>query len=431
MRRFLVISALCATAPALAADEHLEALVRHALEARPEIQQALAETRAAKERIPQAEGWADPMLEVGVQNDGFKHWGVGTMELSWISFMATQTFPFPGKTGLRGDVVRADVKLSELNAERVRLSTIAEVRRAYLSLQLARERLVLLDKLVKLNRRLVEAAKVRAETSVGTQAELLRAQVEFSRVTQRRFQLDADAHLQEELLNQLRQAELHEVVKTAPLVKELPTLMTEKDFLDVARQRSPELLAAHAGYSKAEAVAALARRTQFPDFSVSAGLMVRGPLEPMWSLTVGVPLPVFTIAREVRRGAEATALKHASERAAHTTEELLALRARHRAESLNAYTATWHTYQQGLLAQLDLAADSMLGSYSTGRATLGEVLEVNALNVAETEAALQVLVDAQRLLIEQDELSPAEPPGAPRMSRASPSSAAPASSSGM
>ena len=132
MWRSAAIALVCAASPA-SADE-LKDLVQQALEARPELAQANAEIRAAQQRVPQAEAWSEPMLQVGVQNDSFNRWSVGIMETSWVSFMASQTFPFPGKQGLRGEVVRSDVRLAELAAERGRLSTIAEVRRGYLAL---------------------------------------------------------------------------------------------------------------------------------------------------------------------------------------------------------------------------------------------------------------------------------------------------------
>lgn len=408
MRSLLLISLLCASLPARADDAELRNIVQQALEARPELHQALAETRAAQERVGQAEAWTDPMLEVGVQNDSFNAWNVGRMEMSWVSFMARQTFPFPGKTGLRGDVARAEVRLSELAAERVRLSTIAEVRRAYLELQLLRERRALLEKLITLNKRLVESARLRAETGAGTQAELLRAQVELGRVQQRRFTLDADIHGQEEALNQLRQQPLHLTINTPPLARDpLPSLLTEDELIELARQRSPELLGARAGIARAEASAALARRTALPDLSVGAGVMVRGPLDPMWQVTLGVPVPVFSAGRQAKGAAEAGAMREASARNVDAVEQKLRLLARHRLESLEALTALWKSYQEGLLQQIDAAAESTLAQYAVGKADLAQVLETNSMALAETEASLRVLADAQRLAIEQDELSPA------------------------
>lgn len=417
---------LCAAGPALAEDGELRELVQQALEARPELAQANAALRAAKERVPQAEAWPEPMLSVGVQNDGFRKWQVGSMETSWVSFMASQTFPFPGKTGLRAEVAQNDVRLSELTAERVRLSTIAEVRRGYLALQLVRERRVLLEKLIALNARLVEVARVRSESGAGTQAEVLRALVELSRVSQRRFLLESEERQQVQSLNRLRHQPLDTSIQTPGKLDTLPTLLSEEETLAVSREHSPELLAARAGISRADASGALARRSYFPDLSVSAGVMVRGPLEPMWAVSVGLPLPVFAGARQSRALAQADAEKEVSSRGVEAVEQLLVLRAHQRVESMKALSAVWKSFQDGLLAQAQAAAESALTQYGTGRGSFSAVLEANAVSISEVDASLQVLADAWRLVIVQDELSPAEVASSPVAISSSTTSSSPA-----
>ena len=379
--------------------------MQQALEGRPELAQANAQTRAARERVPQAEAWSEPMLQVGVQNDGFNRWSVGTTEMSWVSFMASQTFPFPGKQGLRGEVVRSDVRLSELTAERVRLSTIAQVRRGYLALQTIRARRVLLEKLIALDGRLVELARIRLESGQGAQSEVLSAQVALSRVTQRRFQLEADERLEVQSLNRLRQRPLDTAIQTSDSPTALPSLLSETQAQELAQKHSPELLAAQAGVTRAEASASLARRSYFPDLTVSAGVMVRGRLDPMWTVQLGVPLPVFAGARQARELAEADARKEASGYGVETVEQLLALRAHQRLESMKALSAIWQSYQQGLLAQAEAAAESTLAQYSAGRGSFVAVLDANAVSISEVEASLQVFADAWRLAIAQDELS--------------------------
>jgi outer membrane protein TolC len=403
-----------------ASAEALQDLVQQALEVRPELAQAAAETRAARERVPQAEAWPEPMLEVGVQNDSFNKWNVGVMEMSWVSFMASQTFPFPGKTALRAEVVQTDVKLSELVAERVRLSTIAEVRRGYLALQLVRDRRALLEQLITLNARLVEVARLRAESGAGAQSEVLRARVELARVTQRRFQLQAEEQVQVQALNRLRQRPLDTAIQTSARPSTLPTLLTFEQALTLGREHSPELLAARAGISRAEASASLARRSYFPDLSVSAGVMVRGRLDPMWTINLGVPLPFFAGARQSRELAEANARRDAATLGVEAVEQLLTLRAQQRAESLKALSAVWQSYTGGLLAQAEAAAESTLAQYAIGRATFADVLNANAVSITEAEASLEVLGDAWRLAIAQDELSPEEVATA-RVALASPS----------
>ncbi|MDP2276567.1 MAG: TolC family protein [Archangium sp.] len=404
-------------------DAALRELVQEALQARSELAQLTAQARAAQARVPQAEAWPEPMLQVGVQNDSFKRWQVGTMETSWVSFMASQTFPFPGKLGLRGEIAQSEVRTSELAVERVRLSTIAEVRRGYLSLQLIRERSVLLERLIKLSGRVVEVARLRSLSGMGSQSEVLRAQVELSRVTQRGHLLAADEALQVQRLNQLRRKPLDTAIETGSPLSSLsmPELLSEERALELGRQRSPELLRAQVGSTRAQSSAALARRSYFPDVSVSAGVMLRGRLEPMWALNVGVPLPVFAGIRQARAVEEASAQGEAALRDTEAVEQQLVLRAHQRAASMKALRAVWRSYQDGLLVQAAAAAESTMSQYAAGQAQFAAVLEANALSIAETEASLEVLASAWRLVIAQDELSPGAADDSRRVGASTPS----------
>lgn len=391
----------------LGGDGALRVLVQEALEAKPELAELVAQTRAAQERVPQAGAWPEPMLQVGVQNDSFNRWQVGTMETSWVSFMASQTFPFPGKVGLREAVARADVRLTELQVARVRLSTIAEVRRGYLALQLVRERKSLLEQLVALSTRLVEVARIRLESGTGAQSEVLRAQVELSRVNQRRYLLEAEERLETEALNRLRRQPLDKQIQTTSRLNTtpMPSLLSEEEFLALARQHSPELLRAQAAVNRAEGSVSLAQRSYFPDLSVSAGVMLRGKLEPMWALTVGVPLPVFAGTRQSRAVSEAEAQSQAAGSGVAVVEQLLALRAHQRVEAMKALRAVFQNYQESLLVQAAAAAESTMTQYIAGRATFAAVLEANAVFIAETESSIQILAGAWRLAIAQDELT--------------------------
>lgn len=403
----VLLAILCASAPT-PGDVTLQKLVEDALAVRPELAQAVAEVRAAKERVPQAQAWAEPMFQVGVQNDSFTRWSVGTMEMSWVSFMASQTFPFPGKNAARGEVALTDVQLRELAVERVRLSTIAEVRRSYLSLQLARAKLEVLERRIALATRLVEVARARVQTD-GPQSDVLRAQVELARAKQQHVLLARDAQLEVQALNRLRRVSLDTDVQTAPL-DVMPELLTEDDALALARQHSPEWLSAKASQARAAQAGVVAKRSYLPDLSVSAGVMARGPLEPMWTLSLGVPLPVFAGARQSRALAESEAQGDAAAQSLVAIEQRLALQAHQRATSMAALRAVWNSYQEGLLAQANAAAESTLSQYSAGRVMLAAVLEANGVALSELEASLQVRADAWRLVIDQDELLPSSTP---------------------
>ncbi|MFY0522283.1 TolC family protein [Archangium gephyra] len=142
------------------------------------MHQAKAPVQAARERVPQASALPDPVLQVGIQNDGFNGLMIGEMEGSYFSIMVSQSLPFPGKRALRTEVARLGATAASAQLARTRLSIEAEVRRGYLDLLLTRERLMLLERLQALWKQSAEMARIRYETGEGAQSDLLRAQLE-------------------------------------------------------------------------------------------------------------------------------------------------------------------------------------------------------------------------------------------------------------
>src|SRR5689334_18243223 len=85
---------------ALGRDSVLAGLLRDAFANRPELAQGQATVKADQARIPQARALPDPIVSLGIQNDGFERIQIGTMETSYWSLSATQTIPWAGKRGL-------------------------------------------------------------------------------------------------------------------------------------------------------------------------------------------------------------------------------------------------------------------------------------------------------------------------------------------
>ncbi|MFO0596473.1 MAG: TolC family protein [Myxococcaceae bacterium] len=422
-RASLAVLLLATAARAEEEDPTLTALIADALEARPELARAQAEVRGATERVPQAGAWSDPMLQVGVQNDGFTRWQVGSMQTSWVSFMASQTIPFPGKPRLKMELAENDVALRKLLLERVRLSTIAEVKRAWLALVLARSRLERLEQRAALLTQAVAAAQIRYEAGTGPQADLARARLELGRLAQQRVVLQADAQLQTAALNRLRHHPLEESVATVALgtlsFPAVPAFDAAEASLAAA---SPELHAAQLAVGNAERTRELGKRQYLPDLTVGAGVMVRGPLEPMWTVTLGVPVPVFAGVKQARAVSEADAAVEGASRGVDAVEQLLKLRMAQRLASWRALAAVWSSQEQ-LRADAQAAADATLNQFRIGQVPFTAVLEATAAVIAVLEAGDDVLVEGWRLRVAQDEASLGEVPGLASAAGAVPSAA--------
>ena len=189
------------TPPVLPTDPVLARLVEESLAARPELRQAEATVRAERERVPQAGALPDPVLSLGIQNDGFQEIQVGKMETSFYLVGLSQGIPWPGKRGLRSDVARLAADEAGAGLGRARLTTEADVRRTYTDLLSARDRLALLRELEALWQTSAGTARARYESGEGAQSDVLRAQLELNRLKQRRWALGAQEAAAVQTLN--------------------------------------------------------------------------------------------------------------------------------------------------------------------------------------------------------------------------------------
>lgn len=396
------------TPPELPTDPVLAALIEQSLAVRPELAQARAAARAERERVPQVGTLPDPMLQLGVQNDSFTRWEIGKAETSWYTIMATQTFPWPGTLRLRSEVAELGAEQADQNVTRVGLSTEADVRRAYLSLMLARDRLALLDRLEAISRRAATVARARYEAGAAAQSDVLRAQLEVKRIRQRRWALQVEADTALQTLNRLRSHPLDEEIRPPVGIVDLaiPTLRPAPVAIQDAFDRSPELASARAGVTQGERSVSLARKSYWPDFTLNLGVMPRGgEFPPMWLATVGLPLRVFASSKQSRAVAESEARLVASQGNAQALEQVLRLRVQQRRKALSATLETIQIYREGLLAESEATATSTLAQYEVGKVTFISVLEANAGFIADQDSYLQVLAQAQRLEIGAAEVS--------------------------
>jgi outer membrane protein, heavy metal efflux system len=400
------------TSVALPADPLLAQLIEQSLAARPELRQAEATARAERERVPQAGALPDPVLSLGIQNDGFSTINVGRMETSFYQVMLSQGLPWPGKRGLREDVARLSADATSAGLARARLTTEADVRRAYLDLLVARDRLGLLDRLQQIWQTSAGIARVRYEAGDGAQSDVLRAQLELNRLRQRRWALEAQERAGVQTLNRLRGYPVDEPIETTSSVPKLgvPELPSPEAALADSLERSPELAQARLEASRAAKSVALAERERYPDFGIQAGVMPRGQLEPMWLAGVSVGLPVWSSRKQGRAVAESRARAEAGTRGAEAVEQVLRLRVAERHSAYTALLDTIRLFREGLLVQSRATADSTLAQYRVGKVTFASVLEANAGYVGDEDAFLSTLADAQRVAIAAAEVS-LEPAG--------------------
>ena len=410
-------SAVAEPGPAsgLQGDLVLRDMINQAMASRPELAQARAQLAAEQERVPQGRALPDPTLSLGMQNESLEGIQLGRDQMSWVSIVAAQTFPWLGKRGLRAQVASLDAAAAEADLRRLLLSVAAEVESAYLALLAERDRLRLLGKLETLWTQSEGLARVRYEAGQGTQADLLRAQLERSRLSQRRWALQALEQQRIIALNRLCGRPLDEPVVTTHGLQDLPDpeLPDARQAVAAAEGRSPELHKAMLQGQQADHRVDLARKERWPDITVSAGVMPRGGgFSTMWQAGLAFCVPVWSVGKQAHAIRESQARGHAARNGAEAIRRLLHQRVNERVAALQSLLQTSRLYRSGLLIQSEATVTSTLAQYQVGVLGFASVLEALAGFVADQNGYLDSLAFAQQIAIEERAVS-LDPPLAP------------------
>jgi outer membrane protein TolC len=399
--------------PVLFDDPTLRSLVDEAMANRPELAQVRAQIRAEQERVPQANTLPDPSLALGIQNDGFGGIQIGKMETSYVLIMASQTFPWAGKRGLRGEVAGLGKRDAEADLQRALLTVAADVDRAYVDLLLVRDQIRLFAKLESLWLQSEGISRIRYESGEAAQSDLLRAQLQRNRLRQQRAALEAEEHRRIAVLNRLRGHPLTDPISTTRTLADLPdpTLPDPLQAEQAALTGSPELKKAMLAGEQADRRVALASKERWPDVTVNAGIMPRGGSFPMmWQAGVAINLPIWSAQKQSRVMAENHARGESARDGAEAIRQLLRQRVYERRAVLGALIEANHLYRSGLLVQSEATVASTLAQYRVGRVAFASVLEALAGYLSDLNGFLDSVATTQKIAIAEQEIS-LEAPG--------------------
>jgi outer membrane protein TolC len=397
------------------ADPALEALVAEALRTHGDIAATVSSAEAAALRIVPARTLPDPFLSFNYQNDGWA-FSLGEEDMTFLGMMFSQPLPWPGKLRLAGEeaALRAD-EIRTGAVGRARLSVEGRVRRAYFDYLNAREQLALIDERSRSWREISEVARDRYAAGIGAQQDVLRAQVEVLRLDELRAEEYARFANRQAELDRLIGRPQEQSIASDQRLEFRPDVPDLASLLAAARAKSPELAAYERGIEADQFRVDRTKKAFLPDFVASGGPMYRGGLDPMWQVGLGITLPIHVGSRQKPLLEEARAeLSSSRSRAASAAQEL-ELRTRERFRNLEAAIRVARLYREGVIPTDQLALESAVASYRTGKTPFVTVLEVLNTLYADRSVYLSRLAEAEkwRAAIDEADLQPEAPMSSP------------------
>ena len=398
------LAAAQAPAPAPpSGDPVLDALVAEALERNTDLLGLAEELVAARSRPDQARALADPTLSLLYTNDGWSP-SLGTQPMTTLAIMGSQELPFPGKRRLRGELAAREADAVGQQLARARLGVAAAVRRAYQGLVLSRERIALVGDQEALWKQIEGVARARYAVGQGAQPDVLRVQIEVTRVDELRTEQQAEAEIRLAELNRLRDRPAATPVETQARLGLRPTDESLERAVERLSAVSPELKSALLGEERACLRVGLADKAFKPDFSVQAGYMNRGGLDPMWLAGASITLPLQR-KRLAGEKADAEAQARASARLADSVRLQLRYRTQERLVQLAATQRIARLYDQGIIPQGRMSVDAAVANYQAGKVPFVAVLEALTSLYNDRATHLGLLANHERIRASLEEAS--------------------------
>ncbi len=291
----------------------LSELIQAALSENPQIKAAEQEWQASLERIPQVKALPDPLLS-------YSHFGQSVEtrlgpQRNKISI--SQMFPFFGKLSIKGEVAHSQAWIIEAQYRAVKADIILKVKQTFFSLYWFDKALKISQEEKEVLQRLAGIAQKKYETGQATQQDVLKAQLEISKVLDKILSLKqgrkAVAAEMNALLNRPPEASV-EIVDEV----EVPGIQFELvELYEWAKENRPELIKVQRLIEKNEKSLKLTKKNYYPDFHVMFDYIDIGSgttTSPedgrnAWMGSVGINIPLWRKRLRAAEAEEATKIK--------------------------------------------------------------------------------------------------------------------------
>ncbi len=265
---------------------------------------ARAEALAA---IPEQRGTLpDPRLSLNLLNVPLDSFSLTQEGMTQFQIGISQTLPFPGKLALQEAVARELAEAAGYEVEELRLALTRDVKIVWWNLFYLDRALEIVGANQALLRQFVAVAQSKYEVGKGLQQDVLLAQLELSRLLDRRLLLEGVRRKEAIRLNTLLDRPVTTPVALPAEVDEsVPRPLAAKRLLAKAMERRPRLAAKARLLEAARLRVELAEKDYYPDFRLGAAWGVRGGENPdgsdrsdFGSLQFSMNLPLYSGSRQ-------------------------------------------------------------------------------------------------------------------------------------
>ncbi|WP_020677955.1 TolC family protein [Geopsychrobacter electrodiphilus] len=256
-------------------SELLSSLLAEAEIHNPALQAAREAVDVAASRIDQVSALPDPMLSISLMNYPIDTLRNDKTPMTGNDFKLSQMFPFPGKLATKRELAHQHELWAKAKYEDLVLQVRQQVRDTWFKLSFQRQAIGLIQTNMKLMDDFIRLTEARYQVGKGLQQNVLKAQVERSRLLDRLLGLQQDAENSKARINSLVGRPTEQSLADIDEPVEVSYTPSLENLRKLARQNRPMFGAFDALIGQSEQKGKLAKLDYRPDFTVWAGYRFR------------------------------------------------------------------------------------------------------------------------------------------------------------
>lgn len=346
----------------------LRELIQEAKQKNPQIAASFHAWQASRNVPKQVSALPETQLSVQQFSVGSPRpfAGYSNSDFAYIGFGASQDIPYPGKRQLRAQVAELEADSMEAQTDSVGRTVVGNLKMIYFRLAYIQQTLGVLQRSDALLNQVQEASEARYRVGQGNQQDVLKVQLQHTKILQE----IAHHHQEEGLLEAQIKQVLGRPQESADIVAETITALalpyTAAELFQKAREQNPDVRSKKASVGQQETKVELAHKNFRPDFNVQYAYEHTGSqTRDYYMATFGIRLP--------NRSRQKAELAEAQENQERARQELDSESQRVLSEVQQQYVRAKTSeeqlkiYSDGLVPQSEATFQSALSAYQSNR----------------------------------------------------------------
>jgi outer membrane protein TolC len=380
-RAFILASILCAgflmfSFPVVAQPQRAETdldaevtlndLLKTAAENNPAIRSAAQSAAASRETAAAASALPDPTVKFETMGHLIPPELMPGDPSSVRGYGIEQEIPFPGKLGLKSDAASAEADAQQWNQEVVRRQVISDLKQAFYDLYLIRKSIDILLKNKELLQSFERTAESRYMVGQTSQQDVLKAQVEQSKILDKLLVLGEKKKIAEAKINNLLYRPSGNPIGKPAELHKAELKYSVEELTGLALNNAPSLKVQESEIARRQFGLELAQKEYYPDFAVGFTYYERDENPGMYRVMLSAKLPIWYYKQKHEVDAARLNLSSAkSQRDSASSTVRYQVKENYTTASTSEKLAK--LYSSAIVPQANLALSSAIANYQVGK----------------------------------------------------------------